>query len=124
MLITQYYLVAFAPTTTTTTTSAPTTSTTTTSAPTTSTTTTSAPTTSTTTTSAPTTTTTTTSTTSRSYVWFKPKTNSPLLPTDESFLDDTHINNNCPSLSCEFGFKTDLYGKPLCSCFNPCTVSV
>ena len=63
MLITQYYLVAFAPTTTTTTTTSTTTSTTTTSAPTTSTTTTSAPTTTTTTTTTPTPTTTTTTTT-------------------------------------------------------------
>ena len=69
------------------------------------------------------TTTTSSSTTSKSYVWFKPVA----VPgysdnSSDSFLDQTHMNENCPNLDCEFGFKTDLYGKPLCSCFNPCYV--
>ena len=70
-----------------------------------------------------TTTTASSSTTSKSYVWFKPVS----VPgysdnSSDAFRDQTHMNEHCPNLNCEFGYKTDLYGKPLCSCFNPCYV--
>lgn len=70
-----------------------------------------------------TTTASTTPVTSKSYVWFKP-VSVPGYSDNSSFdssLDHSSlINTNCPSLNCDFGYKTDLYGKPLCSCFNPC----
>ena len=67
------------------------------------------------------TTTTTTATTTRkekATVWFKPTKSK----VNDSYNDESHISANCPSLNCEFGYKTDLYGQPICSCFNPCHV--
>ena len=49
-------------------------------------------------------------------VWFKQ------VEVNNSNQEDSHLTANCPDLNCEFGFKTDLYGYPMCSCFNPCHV--
>ncbi len=55
---------------------------------------------------------------SRSNVYFKPK--SYIFHLNGTFNEETFIIKHCPSLTCEFGFRTDLNGKPLCDCFNPC----
>ncbi|RNA20280.1 kunitz-type serine protease inhibitor vestiginin-7-like [Brachionus plicatilis] len=47
-------------------------------------------------------------------IWFKQ------MIVNETHEEESHLTANCPDLNCEFGFKTDLYGKPICSCFNPC----
>lgn len=31
---------------------------------------------------------------------------------------------DCPDVSCEFGYQTDLNGKTLCKCYNPCSVKL
>ena len=36
--------------------------------------------------------------------------------------EEIHSMANCPDVDCEFGYKTDLYGKTLCACYNPCWV--
>ena len=80
----------------------------------------------TTTTSTTTTTTTTTTsqnknaTTSTKRVWFMPHSQSNHSQPQKEYI--SFLNNNCPTLTCEFGYRTDLYGKPLCSCYNPCHV--
>ncbi|CAF0722269.1 unnamed protein product [Brachionus calyciflorus] len=61
--------------------------------------------------------TTTKSPTTKAKVWFKPTKS---MRINDSYDDESHITANCPSLNCEFGYKTDLYGKPICACFNPC----
>lgn len=61
---------------------------------------------------------TTTSTSTRSSIWFKPTKSKTII--NDSYNDESHISANCPSLNCEFGYKTDLFGKPICACFNPC----
>jgi hypothetical protein len=38
------------------------------------------------------------------------------IPNNRSSL----MNAECPSLTCEFGFKVDLFNKPLCACYDPC----
>ena len=32
-------------------------------------------------------------------------------------------NSACKNIECQFGYKTDLFGNVVCSCFNPCEVS-
>ena len=53
------------------------------------------------------------------YIWKKPDP----YENDKIMNEETKLTANCPSLNCEFGYKTDLFGKVLCSCFNPCLVS-
>jgi hypothetical protein len=55
---------------------------------------------------------------SRSNVYFRQK--SLIFHLNDTINDEAYINKHCPSLTCEFGFRTDLNGKPLCDCFNPC----
>jgi hypothetical protein len=52
-------------------------------------------------------------------VWFA-RQKSGDAESDASFAG--FLNATCPHLDCEFGFRTDLEGKPTCSCYNPCNV--
>lgn len=51
-------------------------------------------------------------------VWFKQTI------VNDNLEGESHLIANCPDLNCEFGYKTDLFGKPICSCFNPCHVII
>lgn len=72
-------------------------------------------TTTTTTTTPPTTTTTTTTeptmTITKSYEWAS---------TSFSIPFKLVFNSACKNIECQFGYKTDLFGNVVCSCFNPC----
>ena len=53
------------------------------------------------------------------YIYIKP------VPFSDNIIQNekTKIKAECSGLNCEFGYKTDLYGNVICSCFNPCLVS-